>query len=169
MAPTGPARAMLTATVLLLAAACSGKHEQAPPGPGGDGYAPGLGEIMGLNQIRHAKLWFAARAGNWPLAAYEIDELREGFDDAVRYHPHHKSVPRPLTGMVPEYVERPLDALDSAVQAKDESAFTAAFDSLTDGCNACHREAGFGFNVVKRPTVPPYSNQAFEPAEDSSP
>ena len=42
---------------------------------------PGLGEIMTLQQLRHIKLWFAGRAGNWPLADYEIDKLKGGFDD----------------------------------------------------------------------------------------
>ena len=36
---------------------------------------------MPLQQMRHIKLWFAGRAGNWPLADYEIDQLKEGFDD----------------------------------------------------------------------------------------
>ena len=36
---------------------------------------------MALQQLRHIKLWFAGRAGNWPLADYEIDELKDGFDD----------------------------------------------------------------------------------------
>jgi hypothetical protein len=42
-------------------------------------YVPGLGELMSANQMRHAKLWFAGEAGNWPLAAYDLDELKEGF------------------------------------------------------------------------------------------
>src|SRR5690242_6266881 len=28
-------------------------------------YAPGLGEIMTLQQMRHVKLWFAGQAANW--------------------------------------------------------------------------------------------------------
>ena len=44
-------------------------------------YTPGLGEIMSLQQMRHSKLWSAGSAHNWPLAAYELDELKEGFDE----------------------------------------------------------------------------------------
>jgi hypothetical protein len=43
-------------------------------------FTPGLGEIMTLQQMRHLKLWYAGQAGNWPLADYELDELKEGFD-----------------------------------------------------------------------------------------
>ncbi|HET9888614.1 MAG TPA: hypothetical protein VFR10_13990, partial [bacterium] len=48
---------------------------------------PGLGEIMLTNQAHHAKLWFAGEAENWPLASYELDELEEGFEMVVEYHP----------------------------------------------------------------------------------
>lgn len=149
----------------LLVAACSSKVPEHKDKPAAPGYVIGLGEIMGLNQMRHAKLWFAGQAGNWPLAAYELDELREGFGDAMRYHPHHKSVPRPLTEMIPEYVDVPLGDLYKAVASKDKAGFVKAYDALTAGCNGCHQEADFGFNVITRPTVPPYSNQAFEPRE----
>ena len=126
-------------------------------------FAPGLGEIMGLNQIRHDKLWFAGEKRNWPLAAYEIDELQEGLDDAVKYHPTHDKVPEPLERLVPRYTSSPLQQLHAAVEAKDKAAFETAFDALTAGCNECHKASSFGFNVVKRPAAPPFSNQDFTP------
>ena len=58
-----------------------------------EAYAPGLGEIMTLQQMRHTKLWLAGEAGNWDLAAYEIKELGEGFDDVVKFHPTHEESP----------------------------------------------------------------------------
>lgn len=126
-------------------------------------YVIGLGEIMGLNQMRHAKLWFAGQAGNWPLAAYEIDEMREGFDDAKHFHDHHKGIPQPLSVMIPAYIDPALSELDKAIAAKDKAAFVAGYDHLTAGCNGCHQAADFGFNVIQRPTSPPYSNQSFAP------
>lgn len=159
----GKARLLLT---LAAVAAISCSKRQEPPAPRPEASQPyviGLGEIMGLTQMRDAKLWFAGQANNWPLAGYELDELNEGFDDAVRYHPHHKSVPRPLTEMVPGFVGEPIGEIDAAIKARDRARFTAAFDRLTAGCNACREAADFGFNRVKRPTVPPYSNQSFSP------
>jgi hypothetical protein len=125
------------------------------------GYVIGLGEIMGLTQMRHAKLWFAGQAANWELVEYEMDELKEGFEDAVKYHPNHKAVPQPLTEMMPAFMDVPVAELDAAVKAKSVSQFTKAYDGLTASCNACHQASNFGFNVVIRPTVPPYSNQDF--------
>ena len=43
--------------------------------------------------MRHTKLWLAGQAGNWSLAAYEIKELAEGFDDVVKMHPTHEDSP----------------------------------------------------------------------------
>jgi hypothetical protein len=46
--------------------------------PARESYEPGLGEFMTATQLRHAKLWFAGKQNNWDLAAYEIDEIKEG-------------------------------------------------------------------------------------------
>jgi hypothetical protein len=128
-------------------------------------YVIGLGEIMGLTQMRHAKLWFAGQAKNWPLAEYEMDELKEGFDDAIKYHPNHKAVPTPLTEMIPAFMDAPVAELDAAIKAKNLQQFTKAYDGLTNNCNACHQATNFSFNVVKQPTTPPYSNQDFQQLE----
>ena len=60
-----------------------------------EAYAPGLGEIMTLQQMRHTKLWLAGEAGNWDLAAYEIKELGEGFDDVVKFIRRMRNHPSP--------------------------------------------------------------------------
>jgi len=115
---------------------------------------PKIGEIMALQQMRHIKLWFAGRARNWPLADYELDELKEGFDD----------VNRQLGGdTVEKAVGAQIAALEKAVEAKDRAAFTNAFDSLTAGCNSCHRALDHAFIVIQRPTSLPYSDQFLTP------
>jgi hypothetical protein len=115
------------------------------------GYAPGLGELMSFQQIRHDKLWLAAQAQNWKLAAYELDELEEGFDDVVRFHPTHKDSPLALTDVVPKIMGQPLRSTRVAIDARDPRAFVAAFDTLTAACNSCHQATNFGINVVRRP------------------
>lgn len=131
------------------------------PAHHGDSYEPGLGEIMSLTQMRHLKLWFAGQAENWALASYETDELEEGFSDAVRFHPAHKASPDPLSQLIPEFTAGPIEALRAAIDRRDPVEFTAAYDSLTQGCNGCHRATEFSFNVVRRPSGNPYSNQRF--------
>jgi hypothetical protein len=126
-------------------------------------YVPRLGEIMTLSQMRHVKLWFAGEANNWPLAAYELDEIKEGLDDAVRYHPTHEGSQLPISGLVPKMTAVPMRQVDEAIDAKDRVRFEQAFDELTAACNSCHQAANFGFNVVTRPRANPYVNQVFEP------
>jgi hypothetical protein len=127
---------------------------QNPPEPANGGNLPGLGEIMTLQQLRHIKLWFAGRAGNWALADYEIGELNEGFED----------VDKLLGGdTVRAMVGDPIKALQKAIEDKNRTAFTSAFDKLSAGCNNCHRTLDHGFIVIQRPALLPYSDQAFEP------
>lgn len=73
--------------------------------------------------MRHLKLWYAGEARNWALADSELDELEEGFADAMRFHPEHKDSPRPLTELIPEFTRGPTEALRRAVrdQSPDES------------------------------------------------
>ncbi len=168
------ARAALVLSIVALAFGAGAFFEErsaAPPAAKPDGpanepasYAPGLGEIMTAIQMRHAKLGIAGAAGNWELADYELDELDEGLDDALTFHPMHKDIRQPLTELVPTFMKAPIDGMREAVKAKDAEKFNAAFNSLTTGCNSCHQATDFGFNVVTRPTSAPMPNQQFEPA-----
>ena len=126
-------------------------------------YTPGLGEIMTLQQMRHNKLWWAGQAANWELAAYEIKELGEGFDDIIAYHPTHEESPVAPKDAIPRMIAAPIADLRGVIGKADAQAFEPAFDALTRACNDCHRATNFGFNVVQRPTMNPYSNQAFAP------
>lgn len=126
-------------------------------------YVPGLGELMSLNQMRHAKLWYAGSSGNWPLAKYEVDELQEGFDEIVRLYPTYTGSPTPLSTLMPQVMTAPMAALRSAVDSDDAEAFPKAFEQLTAACNACHQSASHPFNVIKRPEGTAwYSNQEFK-------
>jgi len=118
-------------------------------------FTPGLGEIMTLTQMRHIKLWLAGKAGNWRLAKYELYELQEGFDDAVKFHPDRAR-------LLPGLTAGALEQLNAAISSKKVATFQKAFKTLTNACNACHQATDFGFNVVVVPTGNPYTNQRFE-------
>ena len=116
--------------------------------------APRISDIMARQQERHIKLWFAGRGGNWPLADFEIDALKDGFED----------VNNMLGGdTVKDAVGAPIAALEKAIDAKDRAAFTGAYDKLTAGCNSCHHTLDHAFIVIQRPTLLPYSDQSFAP------
>jgi len=124
-------------------------------------WVPGLGELMAFQQMRHAKLWLAGEAGNWKLAAYELDELREGFGDIARLHPTHKNAPVPIDQAIETIMTEPLEQASQAIAKGDLAAFRDTFDTLTQGCNSCHQATDFGFNVVQRPKSNPFPNQDF--------
>jgi len=113
-----------------------------------------IGDVMGFQQERHFKLWFAGRAGNWPLADYEIGKLKDGFDD----------IDKLLGGeTVSKAVGAPISAVEKAIESKDKDSFVRAFDELTAGCNSCHRTLDHAFIVIQRPNASPYGNQSFAP------
>ena len=125
-------------------------------------YEPGLGEFMTATQLRHAKLWFAGKNRNWELAAYEIDEIKEGLEDAVKLHATHDGIP--IAEMIKSILDPRIERLEKAVEAKSSARFVSAFDDLTNGCNSCHTQAGKPFIRIQRPSEPPLSNQNFAPA-----
>lgn len=126
-------------------------------------YKPTLGECMTSVQSRHAKLWCALAAENWSLAAFELHELDETLETVAKFHPTHRDAPLPLKEMIQTGLDPALKQLQKAVQTGDKTRYPKAFDELSQACNACHRATNHGYNVVKRPTGPPFSNQEFAP------
>ena len=118
-------------------------------------YSPGLGEFMSGIQVHHAKLWFAGNNENWQLADFEIHEIMEAVEDIQKYNtdrPEVKSI-----GMI----NASLDSVNAAIVKKDPAAFKSSFNILTNTCNSCHQSTDHGYNVIKVPDSPPYSNQEF--------
>ena len=129
--------------------------------PAKEPQGPDLGAIMMTAQNHHAKLWYAGNAGNWDLADYQIDELKEGFEDAVKLIPDYKGVP--VGGMIDDLLMPPIAEVERAIKAQDRAKFTAAYDKLTAACNACHQGAKRGFIVIQRPVAAAFPNQSFAP------
>ena len=95
--------------------------------PAKEPYAPGLGEFMTATQLRHAKLWFAGKENNWDLAAYEIDEITEGLEDAEKQFPTRDGLP--VADMIKANIDPAIEELKKAVEARSSAKFAAAFDS----------------------------------------
>lgn len=123
---------------------------------------PGLGEIMGVIQQHHSKLFFAGQAGNWELARYQLDEIKEGFEMAERLHPNFKTVSTPLPKIIPVMMVKSIDNLETDIQQKNREAFLKSFDELSYSCNNCHRATKFDFIVIQRPSATEHSNMTFD-------
>jgi hypothetical protein len=119
-------------------------------------YVPRLGDIMNAIQFRHMKLWFAGKALNWGLAAYELRQLESGLMEAATLYPGI-----PATNVT--RMTGPAQSVADAIEAKDSRRFAKAVGEFTNGCNACHQSIGRGFIVMRVPTESPFNNQVFPP------
>ena len=125
--------------------------------PSADQYVPRLGDIMGVAQARHHKLWMAGKAQNWELAAYELRQLKASLVEAAVFY---SGIP---VGNVTT-LEPSLQSMSDAIDAKDSRKFAKGLGELTEGCNACHRSLKRSFVVMKVPSdQKPFANQQFAP------
>ena len=85
------------------------------------------------------------------MAAYELDELGEGFDDVVKFYPSHTDSPVAPRDAIPRMVTEPIASLRAAVGKKDLAAFTQAYDTLTGACNSCHQATNSSEDVGEFP------------------
>ena len=129
--------------------------------PAKEGYTPSLVELMLTTQSHHAKLWLAGSVGNWELAAYQADELKEGLEEAGKLVPDYKGIP--VGKMVDDLIMPRIEEVESAIKARDRAKFPAAYDKLTAACNSCHQGSNRGFIVVQRPPTSTFPNQSFAP------
>jgi mono/diheme cytochrome c family protein len=153
---------VILSLLLPLAAAAQAPKSAPPEGAhAAKSYVPGLEQFMNVIQNEHAKLWYAGQARNWPLAAYQLAEIKEVMSDAQDLVPTFKNLP--LADMLDAVVTGEIAALEKAIDRKDAAAFTAGFDKLTAACNGCHQATGNGFIVIRRPSGPAFPNQDFSP------
>ena len=83
----------------------------------------------------------AVAAGRWELAAYDVHELREVFEDDLL---PGKWADNPSMGHETHaFIAGPLPQLEAA--ARDRSAWDGAFGTTVKACNACHQVAHVAF------------------------
>ena len=119
-------------------------------------YKPGFGEFMSSMQVHHAKLWFAGQNQNWELANFELHEIAETLD-AIKEYQTEREESKKVDMLKPS-----LEAVKDAIDKRGPTLFNSSYLLLTNSCNNCHKAVNFGFNVVKVPETPPFSNQAFK-------
>ena len=137
------------------AAACvAALADDQKPAPEQQGYTPRLNSLMMLTQLGHFKLWYAGAVQNWPLADYELAQIRANIVDAKRLYPNNSK--SNMTMMTPA-----ADGLDKAIKAKDLAGFTSAYSKLTAACNSCHEATGFGFINIRVPRLSPIETSPF--------
>jgi cytochrome c553 len=145
--------------IAIAAAACAAASlpvladDQKPP-PAQPVYTPRLNNIMILTQLGHFKLWYAGAVQNWPLANYELEQIRASISIAKTLYPD--SDKSNMDTMRPA-----AEDLDKAIRAKDAASFTSAYSKLTAACNNCHEATGFGFIKIRVPRLSPIETSPF--------
>jgi hypothetical protein len=122
--------------------------------------APGLGEYMTTIQLHAGKLWFAAKAANWELADYELDELKETMEAAKALNAEKNGVK--ISGVLDSVLQTQVAQLDKSIKSKSQTEFQKSYEETLNACNGCHTEAGYKFIHIVRPSAPPVTNQRWE-------
>ena len=122
--------------------------------------APGLGEYMTTIQLHAGKLWFAARASHWDLAAYELDELEETMEAVKALNAEKNGVK--ISNVLDSVLQTQITQLAESIKRKSSTEFHKSYDETLSACNGCHTESGHKFIRIVRPAAPPVTNQQWE-------
>lgn len=105
---------------------------------------PGLGTVMIEYGARYGNMYYAAKGGNWDLAAYQLKEAREIQEVGETTRPARAEA---LKAFEKSY----LDPLELAIKAKNFSRFDEVFKKGIQGCNGCHAAQGFPYIKYELP------------------
>ena len=109
---------------------------------------PGLARIMPEVGQRYWKLYYAAKASNWPLAKFQLGEIEELMEFG--------SITRPKYAEGLEtFVREDLGAMKSAIEKKDWESFESAYDAGVRNANDYHKSFKKGMIVWKLPAYEP--------------
>lgn len=109
---------------------------------------PGLGTVMIEYGNRYTNIYYAAKGGNWDLAAYQLKEALEIQEVGEATRPKRAAA---LKAFETAYLRK----LADAIKAKDFAVFEKAFNAGVKGCNGCHAGQGFPFIQYELPAAPP--------------
>lgn len=109
---------------------------------------PGMGRLMPEVGNRAWKLYHAAKAGNWPLARYQLEEAVAVLELSAFVRPKYE---RAMT----QFLEANVDPVFRACGAEDWEAFDPAFSAMVAAANAYHEQFNKGFIRWKVPEAPP--------------
>ena len=109
---------------------------------------PGLARFMPEIGSRFWKCYYAAEAENWPMARWQLSELRKLM--------RHCMVTRPkYVADLQEWIADDLEPLVQAIEAGDRERFRGRYHDAVDAANEFHRRWKKPFIVWKLPDSPP--------------
>jgi len=109
---------------------------------------PGLARFMPEIAARFWKCFYAARAGNWLLATWQLKEQRKLMRLCMITRPKYKDD-------LEEWIHDDLEPMMSALEGEDLERFERIFHESVDAANEFHRRWKKPFIVWKLPDAPP--------------
>jgi hypothetical protein len=118
--------------------------------------APSQGVAMTEVAYNFNNLWFAARAGNWPLAQFYFGDTRGRLRWALRIVPVRKisTGQLELQPFLDSLENGPMAKLGEAIAAKSLPQFEAAYKATLEACHECHTASEKPYLDVQVPTAP---------------
>jgi hypothetical protein len=109
---------------------------------------PGMDRLMAEVGPRVHRMYYAARAGNWPLAAYfsksVIKQLKLCVESRPKYDPD-----------MSDYLRDDYGPVTAAIKAADPAAFELAYEQMVRRANELHGVCGKPYIGWKTPDAPP--------------
>ena len=96
---------------------------------------------------RFQNIYFAAKDGNWALAAYMAKYMNGSMNPASVTKPSEYAVWK-------GFYENTFAPVNKAIMAKDWKALDTAYTAVISDCNGCHKAMGYGFIQVVKMSTP---------------
>ncbi len=109
---------------------------------------PGMGSLMREFGHRFYIAYYAAKAKNWELAKYQIDELLEAQEIAEITRPKYAK-------QLKSFEDNSIKKLLSTIEAKDWKQFKQKYNETTNACNTCHKTNGHPYINYELPEEEP--------------
>lgn len=105
------------------------------------------GELMIEVGMRFQRARRAVTASAWELAAYDVHELREVFEDDLL--PGKWSDNPSMLHEAHAFLSGPLLQLEASARVRDLAAWDSVFETTTRACNSCHAIGHVGFVAIE--------------------
>ena len=109
---------------------------------------PGMDRLMAEVGPRVHRMYYAAKAGNWPLAAYFCKSVVKQLQLSVQSRPKYDPD-------MSDYLRDDYAPVSAAIKAQDLGEFERAYDRMVQRANELHVVFGKPFIVWRTPDAPP--------------
>lgn len=116
------------------------------------------GQSVAMTQVAYnfTNLWFAAHAGNWPLAQFYFGDTRGRLRWALRITPKRKisTGEVELAPILDGLEKNQLTKLGETIASKNIEQFEAAYRATLEGCHGCHAASEKPYLALQVPSAP---------------